>query len=384
MANGMQTDGMGLAAMAPAAARKAGLWQPFRAGGLTLPNRFVMAPMTRRRSPGGIPGADVAAYYARRAAGGTGLIITEGTYVDHPTAGGSDAVPRFDAATGPAWRRVVEQVHAAGAAIFPQLWHIGTGRDPGAPPFPHAAVLGPSGLDLAGEPKGRAATTGEIAELVDAYARGAALAQRTGFDGVEVHGAHGYLVDQFLWERTNRRTDGYGGDAGGRARFAAEIVAAIRTATGPDFPIAFRFSQWKVHHYEARIADDPDALRALLAPIADAGVSMFHVSVRRYWEPAFAGSDRTLAGWTRQLFGLPTITVGSVGLVGPFVAGPEAGGAVPATDIAPLIDRFEAGEFDLVAVGRALIADPDWVAKVRDGRSGELVGFTPEATRTLV
>ena len=361
-----------------------GLWAPIRVGSAALPNRFAMAPMTRRRSPGGVPGADVAAYYARRAAGGAGLIITEGTYIDHPTAGGSDAVPRFDRSTMPAWQAVAAAVQAEGAAIFPQLWHIGCGRQPGQPPYPDAPVLGPSGLDLDGNPHGRAMTGSDIETVVAAYADGAALAREGGFDGVEIHGAHGYLIDQFLWDRTNRRTDGYGGSPRARARFAAEVVGAVRQAVGPDYPVAFRFSQWKVRHYEARIAQDPAELAQILEPIAAAGATILHASVRRYWEPAFAGSPLTLAGWTRRLTGLATMTVGSVGLDGVFAAGGDNGGAAAAAGLGPLVDRFGAGEFDLVAVGRALIADPDWVAKVRDGRTGELVGFTPEATAAFV
>ncbi|MQS09395.1 hypothetical protein FNX48_020110 [Streptomyces sp. IF17] len=131
----------------------AALFRPFSLGPLDLPNRVVMAPMTRRFSPDGVPGTDVAEYYARRAAGGVGLIVTEGTYVDHPSAGEHTDVPRFhgeESLLG--WKGVVEAVHSAGGRIMPQLWHVGPARKPGAPPVPDAPVFTPSGLGPDGTP----------------------------------------------------------------------------------------------------------------------------------------------------------------------------------------------------------------------------------------
>jgi 2,4-dienoyl-CoA reductase-like NADH-dependent reductase (Old Yellow Enzyme family) len=138
-------------------------------------------------------------------------------------------------------------------------------------------------------------------------------------DGVEIHGAHGYLIDQFFWEGSNRRDDEYGGDLAGRSRFAIELIQAVRAAVGPDFPIIFRFSQWKQQDYTARLVQTPQALAAFLQPLSEAGVDIFHCSTRRFWEPEFDGSELNLAGWTRQLTGKPTITVGSVGLDGEFL-----------------------------------------------------------------
>jgi 2,4-dienoyl-CoA reductase-like NADH-dependent reductase (Old Yellow Enzyme family) len=167
----------------------------------------------------------------------------------------------------------------------------------------------------------------------------------------------------------------------GRVRLSAEIVAAVRAATGPRFPIAFRFSQWKGADYNARIAEDPAELEAFLTPLADAGVSIFHASVRRYWLPAFDGSDRTLAGWTRHLTGLPVITVGSVGVAAAFRGAEEA--AQPSLTLAPLVGLLERGEFDLVAVGRAVLADPEWAAKVVDGRLSDIRPYDKSADATL-
>ncbi|MYS71987.1 12-oxophytodienoate reductase, partial [Streptomyces sp. SID5926] len=240
---------------AEAATRAAQLLaRPATINGLTVPNRIAMAPMTRMFSPGGVPGEDVVSYYSRRAAAGVGLIVTEGTYVGHDSAGQSDRVPRFHGEEQLAgWAKVAEAVHAAGGTIVPQLWHIGMVRKEGQPPFADAPAVGPSGLRIGeDEPTGRAMTRRDLDDVVGAFAESAAAAERIGFDGVEIHGAHGYLVDQFLWSGTNRRTDAYGGDPVARTRFAAEIVAAVRERVSPDFPVIFRYSQWKQEAYDAR------------------------------------------------------------------------------------------------------------------------------------
>jgi 2,4-dienoyl-CoA reductase-like NADH-dependent reductase (Old Yellow Enzyme family) len=361
------------------------LSRPLTLGGLTVPNRIVMAPMTRQFSPGGVPDEAVAAYYARRAAGGVGLIVTEGTYVGHESAGQSDRVPRFHGEEQLAgWAKVAEAVHAAGGRIVPQLWHIGMVRTAGQPPFTDAPAVGPSGIRLDGtEGTGKAMSQGDLDDVIAAFAQAAADAERIGFDGVELHGAHGYLIDQFLWSGTNRRADAYGGDLLARTRFGAEIVAAVRAAVSPDFPVIFRFSQWKSDNYDARLAATPAELDALLAPLAAAGVDAFHASTRRYWLPEFDGSELNLAGWTRKLTGRPVITVGSVGLDGDFLRGFQGEGA-PLKGIDDLLDRLEREEFDLVAVGRALLQDPEWAAKVLAGRFDELDAYHPGALRTLV
>ncbi|MFC5217846.1 NADH:flavin oxidoreductase [Streptomyces coerulescens] len=369
----------------PAASRAARiLSRPTAINGLTVPNRIVMAPMTRMFSPGGIPGEDVLSYYSRRAAAGVGLIVTEGTYVGHESAGQSDRVPRFHGEEQLAgWAKVADAVHAAGGTIVPQLWHIGMVRQQGQPPYAEAPAVGPSGLRIgADEATGKAMTRGDLDDVIGAFAEAAADAERIGFDGVEIHGAHGYLVDQFLWEGTNRRTDAYGGDPVARTKFGAEIVAAVRERVSPDFPVIFRYSQWKQEAYDARLAETPEELEAILAPLAAAGVDAFHASTRRYWIPEFDGSDLNLAGWTKKLTGKPTITVGSVGLDGEFL-GAFVGQGSALKGIDDLLDRLESDEFDFVAVGRALLQDPEWAAKVLDGRFGELAAYDAASLKTL-
>ncbi|MEU6981267.1 MULTISPECIES: NADH:flavin oxidoreductase [unclassified Streptomyces] len=360
------------------------LSRPVALNGLTVPNRIVMAPMTRMFSPGGVPGEDVRSYYARRAAAGVGLIVTEGTYVGHDSAGQSDRVPRFHGEEQLAgWAKVAEDVHAAGGTIVPQLWHIGMVRQQGQAPYPDAPAMGPSGIRTDGtEGTGQAMTLGDLDDVIGAFAEAAAAAERIGFDGVELHGAHGYLIDQFLWAGTNRRTDAYGGDPVARTKFAAEIVAAVRASVSSDFPVLFRYSQWKQDAYDARLAETPEELEAILTPLAAAGVDAFHASTRRHWIPEFDGSDLNLAGWTKKLTGRPTITVGSVGLDGDFIHA-FAGEGAPVQGIDELLDRLERDEFDMVAVGRALLQDPEWAAKVLAGRTDELKPYDAAAVKTL-
>ncbi|MDI1459030.1 12-oxophytodienoate reductase, partial [Streptomyces sp. ATE26] len=240
----------------------------------------------------------------------------------------------------------------------------------------------PSGLRVDGTEDATPMTQDDIDAVIGAFAQAAADAERIGFDGVEIHGAHGYLLDQFLWEGTNRRTDAYGGDPVARTTFAAQIVAAVRAAVSPDFPVIFRFSQWKQEAYDARLAETPEELEAILAPLAAAGVDVFHASTRRYWLPEFEGSDLNLAGWTKKLTGKPVITVGSVGLDGDFINAFQGEGS-PVKGIDNLLDRLEAEEFDMVAVGRALLQDPEWAAKVLGDRFDELKPYDAAALQSL-
>jgi 2,4-dienoyl-CoA reductase-like NADH-dependent reductase (Old Yellow Enzyme family) len=339
----------------------AALFAEFTCGSLTLQNRFVMSPMTRKFSPDGVPGDDVAAYYTRRAMAKVGLIITEGIGVDHPSAighgsMGEEDIPVLhgDAALN-GWRKVVDSVHSAGGKIIPQLWHMGGIRQEGTPPHPQAKSMRPDDMSEA-----------EIAEAIAAFVRSAANAKALGFDGVALHGGHGYLIDSFLWAGTNTRDDQWGGDILRRTRFATELVKAIRAEVGPDFPILFRISQWKLQDYEAKLADTADELAIITGALAAAGVDIFDVSTRVFSVPAFAGSDMGLAGWVKKLSGKPTMTVGGIG----FDKELAASFAQPThaiDNLGEVLRRFEGGEFDLVALGRALLMDPAWVLKAQAG-----------------
>jgi 2,4-dienoyl-CoA reductase-like NADH-dependent reductase (Old Yellow Enzyme family) len=342
------------------------LFRPFKFKGLNLPNRVVMAPMTRSFSPGGVPTEDVAQYYRRRAEGKVGFIISEGTGVDRPASLNDPNVPRFhgEKELG-GWRRVVDEVHAAGGLMAPQLWHVGAVRTRAQDWSPPGAYDSPSGLSRPEKKLGEPMSEEDIADAIRAFADAALAAKRLGFDAVELHGAHGYLIDQFFWEGTNRREDAYGGsDLPGRARFAADIVRAVRKAVGAEFPILLRISQWKQQDFEVKLADTPRALEAWL------------------WEQEFEGSDLNFAGWAKKVTGAPTISVGSVGLSGEFIASYGGEGSRPAS-LDELIRRLDREEFDLVAVGRALLQDPQWLLKVRDGRTEELMAFERTAFAAL-
>ena len=377
------------------------LLTPFDLRALTLRNRIVMSPMTRGFSPGGVPGQNVADYYARRAQRKVGLIITEGVGVDHPAALGAgsmneDNVPLLHGdAPLAGWKRVVDSVHAAGGSIFPQLWHMGPIRQANSGPFPAAQSCRPSGIWgpmdgfapmppaylQAMMPLTRAMHDAEIADVIAGFGRSAANAKALGFDGIAVHGAHGYLIDSFFWAKTNHRTDRWGGDVRGRARFGAEIVRAIRRSGGPDLPIMLRFSQWKLQDYNGRLVSSPAELESMLRVLVDAGVDIFDASTRRYQEPAFPDSPLTLAGWTKKLSGKPCMAVGGVGLQkdlpGTFENGSDA-----FDNLADVRSRIASGEFDLVAAGRSILGDPDWVIKVE--RREPLQRFNLQAFATLV
>jgi 2,4-dienoyl-CoA reductase-like NADH-dependent reductase (Old Yellow Enzyme family) len=354
----------------------AALFQPLQIKNLTLPNRIVMAPMTRSKSPGRIPGPDVAAYYRRRAEGGVGLIVSEGTFVPHPAAGFDASVPNFCGEAALAgWRRVVEEIHAAGGLFAPQLWHVGVQHGQGPAPTTGVLPLSPSGVRAPGVPGGVAMTQADIDAVVRAFGEAARSAREIGCDAVELHGAHGYLLDQFFWEGSNLRTDKYGGSLLKRTRMAVEVIEEVRRNIGPDMPLILRYSQFKIVDFAAKLAHTPAELEQFLQPLCAAGVDVFHCSQRRFWDPEFADSKLNLAGWTKKLTGKPTITVGSVTLDAEFMTSFGSDEAAGITGLDELIHGLERGEYDMVAVGRALIANPDWPKQVRAGDVDTLTPF---------
>jgi len=362
-------------------------FQPLTIRGLTVANRIAMSPVNRNASPGGVPGDDMAQFYRRRVDGETGLIMTGGIAVDHPAASGvyvdrPCAVSELQGEAALAgWRHVVDLVHAGGGKIVAQLWHLGVMRAPGTGYHPEApssrpsGIYGPTDRHTHVTPEfvvrlavpGPALTDAEILEIIEGYARSARNAIAVGFDGVEIHGAQGYLPDAFMWEETNRRTDRWGGDRRQRTRFAAELVRALRREAGEHVPIFYRFSQWKHHDAHAKAATTPAELEEILGPLADAGVDVFDGSELNFQRPAFAGSHLNLGGWAKKLTGRMSMTHGTVGLSAGHNDPDQPGETQTSDNLDALYERFERGEFDLFACGRALLNDPAWARKLRLG-----------------
>lgn len=368
------------------------LFRPLDVAECRLENRIVMSPMTREHAIDGVLRPGVDEYYERRARNGVGLVVTEGTSIDHPVSHYSRNVPNIygDAALA-RWRLVIDRVHAAGSRIFPQLWHTGVARRRKLTFNPATPSMSPSGvgMDRLGPDHAQSAvarqpstvppcamTIPDIEAVIEAFGNAAADAKRIGFDGIAIHGAHGYLPDQFMWARSNHRTDEYGGSLEKRLRFSVELVREVRRRVGAGYPIMFRFSQWKGWDYEARLADSPQELERILQPLSSAGVDIFDASTRRFWLPEFEGSTMNLAGWAKKLTGSTTMTVGSVGADDASAGtSTDAGVSAIARNLYRLMNMFSRGDFDLVGIGRALIANPDWPILVRNHRLERLRAF---------
>ena len=355
------------------------LFEPLTIKSMTLRNRFVMVAMSRYHCHGGVPTRDFAAYHRRRARGQVGLSITGATAIDRPAANNHPSLANFRPDSYDAWKHVVDEVHAEDdGPLVLQLWHAGSlfNVDPEWKPEP---IESPSGLMAPGKPIGAAMTEEMIADTIAAYADAAVKAKEIGFDSVEVHAAHGFLIDEFFWDGTNQRTDRWGGKTlVERSRFAVEVIRAVRAAIGPDMPLLLRISQWKEQDYGVKLAATPGEMRLWLETIIEPGVDCLDCSQRRFWEPEFDGSDLNFAGWAKKLTGLPVITAGSIGLntdVMTFFHGTDPAEPAPLDE---LLRRFERGDFDLVGIGRAVLADPDWVLKVREGRLDELTAIQPQ------
>ena len=319
------------------------LLKPYSLGPLTLPNRVIMAPMTRNRAPGNVPTDLMATYYRQRAS--AGLIITEATQVD-PRGRGYPNTPGIHSdAQVEAWQRITDTVHAAGGRIFLQLWHVGRvshhsyqpDADDGQPLAPSPvrldegqAFTATGEMDDFAAP--RALTTEEVQEVVEQFRRGAANAQRAGFDGVEIHGANGYLIDQFLQTGTNRRTDRYGGSVENRSRFALEVVDAV-TDVWDSGRVGIRLSPGST--FNGMHDDDPQETFGFLATQLNAyGLAYVHVAENdpvegepagRVVRPHYDGTLMVAGGYDRER-GEEALTEGGADLVAfarRFLANPD-------------------------------------------------------------
>lgn len=337
------------------------LFQPLTLGALDIPNRIVMAPLTRgRASEGNVPQPVMGEYYAQRA--DAGLLVSEATAV-HPLGMGWYRVPGIwsdEMVAG--WQGVTDRVHAAGGRIFCQIWHMGRLVLPdyigGQPPIAPSAIAS-EGETFAPRPAGdtslflpmkpyavpREMTQADIDEMVAAYGRGAANAKRAGFDGVEIHGANGYLIDQFLKTSSNQRTDGYGGSLENRLRFLREVIAAVVAEVDPG-RVGLRISPTSERKGMADV--DPGALAEAIGKL----VQEFGLAYVHLIEPIAAG-----------FMDVPDNPVMDR-LRGAYKGAVIQNGGFDAPKGAAFIAN---GDADAISYGRPFMANPDLVARFRRG-----------------
>lgn len=342
------------------------LFHPYIWRKLSLATRLVMAPLPRFMANDGVPTPEMLLYYRRRAEQLLGLIITEPVAIDDPAAASDTGMAHFyGGAALRAWKAICRSVHATPCRIVPQLNHVGMLRPfSGDLPHPDAAPVSPSGVNPQTlEIQGEAMSRSRIHSIVAAFADAARSSRILGFDGVEINGAQACLIEQFLRPETNLRADEYGGDIVGRARFACQVVSAVRKAVGRRYPVIFRLSQNTPGMRGEPLVSSPAELESLLQLLCSAGVDIF--SCDGLGHPAFPGSPLNLPGWLRLLTGRPVIANGGVGL--------------PGVSLDSMLQRLRAGEFDLVAVGRALLADAEWASKIRLAREADVIPYSPLA-----
>jgi 2,4-dienoyl-CoA reductase-like NADH-dependent reductase (Old Yellow Enzyme family) len=351
--------------------------EAFRLGSLDLANRLIVAPMSRvSAATDGTPTDEMADYYAAFANGGFALIFTEGTYTDTSHSQGYLNQPGLACDRhGDGWRRVVDRVHATGTPIVAQLMHAGAlsqGNSYGTD------TVAPSAVQPRGEmlteyggsgrwPTPREMTKADIDATVTGFVDAATRAHAAGFDGVEIHAANGYLLDQFITDYTNSRSDCYGGPVENRIRLTARIVREIRHRLGPQFLVGVRLSQTKVNDVTYRWPGGASDAEVIFAALADAGVDYLHIASegRDFIDTARFGDGRTITAVARQTTGLPVI----------------ANGGMHDRDQAG--DVLAGGHADLLSLGRGALANPDLPRRFAGG--AEVARFdhamlTPKAT----
>ena len=325
------------------------LFSPFTIGGMRLRNRAVVAPMTRvSATAGGEATPQMLRYYEAFARGGWGLVETEATYIDEERSQCRAGQPGLATPRQrEAWRPIVDSAHAHGARIVVQLQHAGalaeTRRD-GVPSVAPSAIEPRSRQPLS---MPRALTRGEIERIHERFARAASLAVEAGFDGVELHGGNGYLIDQFLTPETNERTDEYGGPMTHRVRFAVEAVQAVRAVVPHAYPVGVRVSQHKTADPGYVWSGGEGDVRTIVSALVAAGASFVHIGGQS--APARANGSGPLVCALAKLSGAAVIANGGL-------EAPERAGAILA-----------AGSADLISIARGALANPEWPHRVASG-----------------
>jgi 2,4-dienoyl-CoA reductase-like NADH-dependent reductase (Old Yellow Enzyme family) len=339
--------------------------EPVTLAGAKLANRLAVAPMTRvSAGEDGTPTEAMNRYYSAFAEGGFGLVITEGTYTDTQYSQGYFFQPGIVSEKHvEAWRPIAESIHAGGARAVMQLMHAGALSQGNRY---RTDTAGPSAVRPKGQmmpeyggsgpwPTPRAMSDGDIETAVQGFAAAAVNARRAGFDGVEVHAANGYLLDQFLTDYTNLRDDSYGGPVSHRIRLTAQVVERVR-ALVPDegFVLGVRLSQTKVNDFQYRWAGADDA-RVVFTSLADAGADYLHIaSEGRDWiETARLDDGDTITALAKKVTGLPVIANGGM------------------HDLDQAAQLLEGGHADVLSLGRGALANPDLPNKVAGGHELE-------------
>lgn len=341
---------------------------------LALKNRFALAPMTRTSAdPDGSPNQLMADHYEAYAKGGFGLIITEGTYTDgHASQGYANQPGIINESQVSGWQDIISRVHNADSKIVIQLMHAGAQFQ--ANRFTNQP-LAPSAVSPKGQPLGlygdQAAwqmpeemSHEDIQTAIRGFVDAASNAKAAGFDGIELHGANGYLLNQFLSTHFNRRTDEYGGDLANRLRIIVETVEAVRKAVGPDFPVGIRLSQGTVTDPEYRLPEGEAGFRQIVAAVRSAGADFIHTTDGGVNQPAFDGSERSLASVVQDTGGVELII----------------NGGVDETNSQDLALEYPES---LLAVGKKALANPDFVQRLKDGKAVADLDFAmlqPKAT----
>ncbi|MFD3002103.1 NADH:flavin oxidoreductase [Pontibacter toksunensis] len=344
------------------------LFSEGRLGNLQLRNRIGLAPMTRTSAEeNGVPNETMRRYYTRYAKGGFSLLITEGTYPDEKHSQGYLNQPGIANEKHVAgWKEVIQSVHEAGAKIICQLMHAGA-LTQGS--FYTKETIGPSAVQPKGEQLGFYGGEGaypvpkemsreDIADVVKGFAQAARNAKEAGFDGIEIHGANGYILDQFLTDYTNQRQDEYGGSTEGRVRLLVETVQACRKAVGEGFPVGIRISQGKVNDYTHKWAGEERDAETIFSALGRAGLDFIHVTEFNADKPAFNEGGPTLAALAKKYGKLPVVVNGNLN-------NPEQGESM-----------LQRGEVDVITLGKAALANKDWVSRVAEGR--DLEEFEPQ------
>jgi len=332
------------------------LFSPFRIKNFTLKNRIGVAPMTRMSSPGdSIPRRDVLDFLVRRARNGAALVTTEAIVTDYESAQGYPGQARLTTQRQiDAWKPVVEAIRREGAVSVMQMFHCGRVAWPEVNPAGRTVAPSPlsprsaNPLTRAPYPTPDAMSLFDIEHVIRGFAETARGAVEAGFDGIEVHGAHGYLICQFLSATTNQRTDAYGGSVENRYRFAHEVIRAVREGVPKDRLLLFRISNWGIVDPEVSLFGGREEYQEIVGRLSSEPIDALSVSTYSYSTEAF-GTGQNMARLTRESTRLPILICGGI------------------HDRASAEDALR--DADMVLSAKSMLLNPDWVRDIREGKA---------------